>query len=125
MKIRIYYEDTDMGGIVYHTNYIKYCERARSEIFFNASLSPTVNNCHFVVKKLDCDFKSFAIFGDLLKVKTEIKELKSASIKLVQRVYREQEEIFTMNITLVFLCEDGKIRKIPSNFKELFKSLSL
>lgn len=124
MKIRIYYEDTDMGGVVYHTNYIKYCERARSEMFFQFSLSPAVNNCHFVVKELNCDFKSFAILGDLVEVTTEILELKSASIKLIQRIYKDKKEIFRMNITLVFLCQDGKISKIPPNIRAFFKYIS-
>ncbi|MEN8727803.1 MAG: acyl-CoA thioesterase, partial [Sulfurovum sp.] len=44
MKIRVYYEDTDAGGIVYHTNYIKYCERARSEIFFQRGKKPTLGD---------------------------------------------------------------------------------
>ena len=50
MKIRIYYEDTDAGGIVYHTNYLKYCERARSEYFFASNIDITSENAHFVVK---------------------------------------------------------------------------
>jgi len=120
MKIRIYYEDTDMGGVVYHTNYIKYCERARSEMFFQNSLSPTLDGCHFVVKELYCNFKSFAILGDLLEVKTTIIEIKGASIKLSQKIYKEEKEIFDMNITLVFLCENSKISKIPSKIREFF-----
>jgi acyl-CoA thioester hydrolase len=121
MKIRIYYEDTDMGGVVYHTNYIKYCERARSEMFFQSSLSPAIDGCHFVVKELYCDFKSFAILGDMVDVTTEIIEIKSASLKLIQRIYKDKKEIFRMNITLVFLCQDGKISKIPPNIREFFK----
>lgn len=122
MKIRIYYEDTDMGGVVYHTNYIKYCERARSEMFFKNSLSPAINNCHFVVKELNCDFKSFVTLGDMIEVKTYILEIKNASIKLKQIIYKEEKEIFIMNITLVFLCKDKKISKIPFDIKEFFKS---
>ena len=57
MKIRVYYEDTDAGGVVYHTNYIKYCERARSELFFERGLSPQVSPTEFfVVKNINCDF---------------------------------------------------------------------
>ena len=123
MKIRIYYEDTDMGGVVYHTNYIKYCERARSEIFFQNSLSPNIDDCHFVVKELNCNFKSFAILGDLLEIKTDILELKGASITLIQKIYKDNIEIFNMSIKLVFLCNNGKINKIPKEIRDFFLSI--
>jgi len=53
VKIRVYYEDTDAGGVVYHSNYLNFCERARSELFFQKELSPVLQNGHFVARKLD------------------------------------------------------------------------
>ena len=121
MKVRIYYEDTDVGGIVYHTNYIKYCERARSELFFANNLSPVINGCHFAVKSLTSNFISPARLGDILEVKTKVKELKNVSIILEQNIYRDKKLIFNMIITLVFISpNDGKLKKIPQQTREFF-----
>ena len=56
MKIKIYYKHTDLGGIVYHSNYIDFCEMARSELFFKEGKSPMIGECHFAVKNIKCDF---------------------------------------------------------------------
>ena len=121
MKIRIYYEDTDVGGIVYHTNYIKYCERARSELFFAHNLSPVIDGCHFAVKSLESNFISIAKLGDIVEVTTKVTQIKGASVILSQNIYRDEKLIFTMNITLVFLSPtEGKIKKIPQQIKDFF-----
>ncbi|MGD9625492.1 MAG: acyl-CoA thioesterase, partial [Arcobacter sp.] len=52
MKLRVYYEDTDAGGIVYHSNYLNFCERARSDVFFQKGFSPVLEGGHFVAKKI-------------------------------------------------------------------------
>lgn len=77
MKLRVYYEDTDAGGIVYHSNYLNFCERARSEFFFQKGELPTIEGAHFVVRHMECDFISSAKFGDTVNVTTEIKEIKT------------------------------------------------
>ncbi|MEA2029460.1 MAG: thioesterase family protein [Campylobacterota bacterium] len=122
MQIRIYYEDTDMGGIVYHTNYIKYCERARSEFFFAKESSPTQNGCHFVVKNIQCDFIASARLGDVIEVKSTLLSSKAASAVLNQSIYLQEKKIFDMEILLVFVCGEGKISKIPTHLKEMFSS---
>jgi acyl-CoA thioester hydrolase len=84
MKIRVYYEDTDAGAIVYHTNYIKYCERARSEIFFKKNIMPTLSETSgFVVRDLKASFLATASLGDMLEVTSKILTLKSSSIILL------------------------------------------
>ena len=88
MKIRIYYEDTDAGGIVYHTNYIKFCERARSEAFFQAGLDFTKEGGYFVVSSLEAKFIASAVLGDEVFVRTKILELKKASFVLEQEIYK-------------------------------------
>ncbi len=85
--VRVYYEDTDCGGIVYHTNYIKYCERARSEIFFSAGILPNTERVGLVVRKLNADFLDSAKLGDLLKVKTRIVKLGGSSLTLNQEIF--------------------------------------
>ena len=100
MKIRVYYEDTDAGGIVYHTNYIKYCERARSEILFAHGLTPLDNQTGLIVRDLKATFHGSAMLGDMLKITTEIMELKKVTMRLLQKVYREDDLLFEMEIYL-------------------------
>ncbi len=120
MKIRIYYEDTDLGGVVYHSKYLNFCERARSELFFKKGASPVFEDYHFVVKKLEADFLSSAKLGDLIEVKTKVLEQKRASLLLEQTIYKEKEEkpIFTMKVLLVCMKKD-KIAKIPDYFLDI------
>ncbi|BCD62498.1 acyl-CoA thioester hydrolase [Nitratiruptor sp. YY08-26] len=122
MKIRIYYEDVDIGGIVYHTKYINFCERARSEIFFAQGKLPVFEEYHFVVKNLQANFLQPAYFGEEIEVKTQLRQMKRTSLILVQQIYRNQELLFSMDITLVCLKKD-KIAKIPPYFLEVFASL--
>ena len=120
MKIRIYYEDTDAGGIVYHTNYIKYCERARSEVFFEKGLKPSENDhSGFVVRNIKADFLATSTLGDILNVTSNILTLKNTSLVLLQEVWNEEVKIFSMEILLVYVC-NGKPRRIPDKFKEIF-----
>ncbi len=123
MKVKIYYKHTDLGGIVYHSNYIDFCEMARSELFFKSGKSPIINSCHFAVKRMECDFIASATLGDELEIKTKVKKIKSASVELYHQIFKDDKLIFTMNITLVFLCKGMKITKIDEETKEFFKCI--
>ncbi|ELU3172915.1 acyl-CoA thioesterase, partial [Campylobacter jejuni] len=66
MKMRVYYEDTDAGGVVYHSNYLKFCERVRSEIFFNKKVDIfDASKGHFLLAKANCNFLKPAKLGDM------------------------------------------------------------
>ena len=120
MKIRVYYEDTDLGGIVYHANYIKYCERARSEHFFTHDMMPGEGDTSsFVVRTLKADYLATATLGDILEVTTEILSTKNSSVTLLQQIFKEGQLIFAMEIVLVYVV-DGKPSRIPKKFKEIF-----
>ena len=119
MRIRIYYEDTDISGFVYHSNYLNYCERARSEIFFQKDISPISGDSHFVVSKIDANFIKSAKFGDILEVKTEILEIKKVSIQLLQTIFRDDIKIFEAKILLAHL-KGEKISKIDEVTKSIF-----
>ena len=82
MRLRVYYEDTDTGGVVYHSNYLNFCERARSDVFFNQKLTPILASGHFVAKNLEANYIASAKLGDELEVTSELIELKAASFKL-------------------------------------------
>lgn len=116
MLIRVYYEDTDAGGIVYHTNYIKYCERARSELFFSQNLNPKADdNSGFVVRHIDANFVGMATLGDMLKVTTALIKKKRASVVLKHIITNGEKKVFEMNVTLVFV-RNGKPQIIPDVF---------
>ncbi len=125
MKIRVYYEDTDAGGIVYHSNYLNFCERARSDIFFQKGLSPVLEGGHFVAKKIEADYLLSAKLGDVLEVTSELLEIKGASFELLQRVFKEQKKVFELRIVLVYVTFEGRPQKITSEVKSLIDSLFL
>jgi len=120
MQIRVYYEDTDAGGIVYHANYIKYCERARSEHFFSQGMMPGEGEkSGFVVRTLKADYLATAMLGDMLEVGTTVLQTKNSSTTLLQEISKEGTVIFRMEIVLVYL-EEGRPARIPEKFKEIF-----
>ncbi|MDM5270752.1 YbgC/FadM family acyl-CoA thioesterase [Sulfurovum sp. zt1-1] len=124
MKIRIYYEDTDAGGIVYHTNYIKYCERARSEHFFSRGIMPGEGNKYgFVVRKITADFLGSAVLGDVLEVKTSILNFKNSSMTLLQEITNENKILFSMEVLLVYV-EEGKPRRVPDHLADILMDLN-
>ena len=120
VQIRVYYEDTDCGGVVYYANYLKFCERARSELFFQKGLSPHKDNEFFVVKSVTADYVKSAVFGDIIEVKTSLIEKKSASIIMYQEIFRNDELLFKATFKLAFL-KNFKPSKIPLEFFEIFK----
>ncbi len=126
LKIRIYYEDTDAGGIVYHTNYIKFCERARSEAFFKAGLNFTKESGYFVVSSLEAKFIASAVLGDEVFVRTKILELKNASLVLEQEIYKFDDKnakklLFRATITLAFMKEE-KLAKINDEIRKFLEN---
>jgi acyl-coA thioester hydrolase, ybgC/ybaW family len=126
VKIRIYYEDTDAGGIVYHTNYIKFCERARSEAFFQAGLNFTKESGYFVVSSLEAKFIASAVLGDEIFVRSKVLEIKKASIVLEQEIYKFDDKnaeklLFRATITLAFMKEE-KLAKINDEIKKFLEN---
>ena len=119
MQIRVYYDDTDAGGVVYHANYLKFCERARSEIFFTHGKSPAIAGGHFVVRRVEAEFIKSAKLGDLLDVKSVLLELKNASLHVKHEIYKGDEKLFEMTVLLAFVKE-GKVAKIDEATKAFF-----
>jgi len=122
MKIRVYFEDTDIGGIVYHTKYINFCERARSEILFSNGFKPfdVESQSGYVVKSLQCNFLKSATLGDILEVKTSLLTKKRVTFTLLQEVYRGENRLFSMQITLVAL-QNGRPVPLDSDLLALFE----
>lgn len=122
MQVRVYYEDTDMGGIVYHANYLKFCERARSEYFFQEGKTPHLDGGEFVAASLEAKFKAPARLGEILNVRTEILSLKASSLLLRQYVLKEDVILFDMNIKLAFV-RSGKVGRMSKQTQEFISEL--
>lgn len=132
-QVRVYFEDTDCGGIVYHTNYIKYCERARSEIFFTKNSQPFSGKCGFVVKSINANFIRTSKLGDLLEVRSKIIEIKNASFILGQDIYQIYDAninskcdrlVFSASVMLAFVdLEKEKVTKITPQMLEILKDI--
>ena len=130
MKIKIYYEDTDAQGIVYHANYIKFCERARSEALMQAGVDFAHADAHVVVSKLCAKFFRPAHLGDTLEIHTSLAALKNASALLRQEIYKIKdiknvdfsELLYAQDVKIAFV-KDGKPIKFSAEILEFFKSL--
>lgn len=128
MDFRIYYEDTDCSGIVYHSNYLKFCERARSELFFQKMLLPQNKEGFFVVAGLEAKFLGSARLGDLIRVISEVIDTRRTFLFLKQKIFLIQDgiqhdkakELFDMNVRLAFLDSvTRKPKKIPQSLLEV------
>ena len=124
-NIKVYYEDTDSGGVVYYANYLKFIERARTnliqELGFSLRSLSEKYDCHFVVKNIECNYIQSAKLEDELSIQTKFIEIKKASFKLEQIIYREDKAIFHSEVLMVNLNSKGKPSKIPNR---LFSALN-
>jgi acyl-CoA thioester hydrolase len=123
MQIRVYYEDTDTGGVVYHSNYLNFCERARSDAFFKKGMTPVLKNGHFVARKVIADYLSSAKLGDMLEIKTELLQMKAASFTLKQTIFKEDVKIFELEILLAYINFEGKVQKLDKESRDTLLSL--
>jgi len=117
-NIKVYYEDTDSGGVVYYANYLKFIERARTnliqELGFSLRSLSEKYDCHFVVKNIECNYIQSAKLEDELSIQTKFIEIKKASFKLEQIIYREDKAIFHSKVLMVNINSIGKPSKIPN-----------
>ena len=120
--IRVFYEDTDMAGIVYYANYLKFIERGRSEWVRSIGIDQArlkKEGMFFAVRKVDADFLRPAVYDDVLTVETVVESQTGARLNLIQRVLREGEEIFTAKVMIVSLSVDGYPVALPADIRQL------
>ncbi len=119
--VRVYYEDTDLAGIVYYANYLKFIERARSEWVRGLGIDQTRlkqdEGIVFAVRRVEADYLSPAKFDDILRVETTPEAVTGARIILKQDVVRDGETLFTAMITLVALSETGHPVRLPADIR--------
>ena len=120
-SLRVYYEDTDMAGIVYYANYLKYIERARSDWVRSLGVDQnrlrTAQGLVFVVRKITADYLRPAHFDEPLQITTEMTKLTSARLYLQQNVYRDLDLLFQAQVILVALKAAGKPTRLPAEFR--------
>ncbi len=120
IKIKVYYEDTDAGGVVYYGNYLRYLERARTE--FLAGKGIDVVKYHqlgffFVVVNVDINYKKPARLGDIIEVTTEILDIKNATITFLNKIYKDNDLLVEAKVTIACMGNDGKPKRFPEEVK--------
>ena len=116
-QCRVYYEDTDLAGIVYYANYLKFIERARSEWVRNLGLDQNVlrkdYGIVFAVRKVEADYLKSAKFDELLLISTELQKKTRARLNFSQEIYSGSDLIFRANLVVVPLSVAGGLVKLP------------
>lgn len=120
-QTRVYYEDTDLAGIVYYANYLKFIERARSEWVASLGIDQmallATQGIVFAVRRVEADFLRPAKFGDDLTIETRLQNLGGARLVLEQAVMRTGERLFVAVVTLVCLTDVGHAARIPAELR--------
>ena len=124
-SLRIYYEDTDSGGVVYYANYLKFMERARTEALFaigfsNKNIAEKFNSL-IIVKSCNIEYKKSALLEDELSIRSFVKSITKTSFFMNQIITREDQVIVEAKVHLVFINKSGKPIKIPEEIYTKFK----
>ena len=124
-NIKVYYEDTDAGGIVYYANYLKYLERARTEALVRIGLSNQKIKDDFgaliIVKSCNIDYKKSAYLEDILNIKSHIISITKTSFIMKQIIIKKKTMIVEAKVHLVFVNEKVKPIKIPQLIIDKFE----
>lgn len=128
LPVRVYFEDTDAGGITYHASYIRWCERGRTDflrllgtdsrrmIDGTASSEPAA----FVVRRMSCEFLRPSRMDDVLEVATSVKSIGGASVTLLQTITCDGRRVFEAEVVVVLVAISGKPLRLPEAVREAF-----
>lgn len=120
--LRVYYEDTDMAGIVYYANYLKFIERARSDWVRNIGidqLAMKADGVVFAVRRVEADYLAPAVFDDVLEVRTALEKVGPVRMVMGQEVWRGQTCLFRAAVTLVCIGQTGKPVGLPAKLRSM------
>ena len=124
-KLKVYYEDTDSGGVVYYANYLKFLERARTEALFSIGFSNKKIQEEFdaliIVKSCNIEYKKSAILEDELTIRSFVKSITKTSFFMNQIITKDEKIIVEAQVHLVFIDKNGKPIKIPEDIHSKFK----
>jgi acyl-CoA thioester hydrolase len=125
LPVRIYFEDTDFSGVVYHANYLKFMERGRSDMLrlMGSSHDALVDGVlgeplAFAVHRIEVDFRGPARIDELIEVETRVGDIGGARLRLDQTVRRGEETLVQAKVTIVMINKDGRARRIPDAVRE-------
>jgi acyl-CoA thioester hydrolase len=122
LSLRVYYEDTDLAGIVYYANYLKFIERGRSEwvraLGIDQGALRRETGIVFAVRHLEADYLRPAVFDDWLTVTTSVQPVTGTRIVLDQAVLRDGLVLFAARVTLVPIGADGRAARLPSDLRQ-------
>lgn len=122
LPIRVYYEDTDMAGIVYYANYLRYIERARSDWVRGLGIDQNVMKSQglvFAVRRVEADYLMPARLDDELIVQTEVLQITGARLVMDQTVLRGKDRLFHAIVTVVVITESGQPGRMPANLRQI------
>ncbi|MDA0229690.1 MAG: tol-pal system-associated acyl-CoA thioesterase [Proteobacteria bacterium] len=126
-SLRVYYEDTDAAGIVYYANYLKFIERARTEMMRAAGIDHSgmreADGVLFVVRRCTLDYRRPARLDDLLEIHTRIVALKGASLEAEQSVLRDGETLVHANLRLACIKETGAPARFPPDLRSALEAM--
>ena len=123
-KLKVYYEDTDSGGVVYYANYLKFLERARTEALYSIGYSNKKVKDDFdaliIVKACNIEYKKSAYLEDELNIRSFVKSITKTSFFMNQIITRDNDTIVEAQVHLVFVDQKGKPIKIPDEIYSKF-----
>ena len=122
LPIRVYYEDTDMAGIVYYANYLRYIERARSDWVRGLGIDQNVMKAQglvFAVRRVEADYLMPARLDDELVVETEVVQVTGARLVMDQVVKRGKDRLFHAIVTVVVITDTGHPARMPANIRHM------
>ena len=124
-KVKVYYEDTDSGGVVYYANYLRYLERARTEALFSIGYSNNKIQKEFdaliIIKSCNIEYKKSAFLEDELNIRSFVKSITKTSFFMNQIITKDDDTIVEAQVHLVFVDKKGKPKKIPAEIFSKFK----
>ena len=127
-RLRVYYEDTDMAGIVYYANYLRFIERGRSDwvrdIGMDQNRMKDDFGIVFAVKRIEADYIAPARLDDVLVVETTLSDVKGARFTMEQRVRREDQPLFTATVQIVVMTLEGPPTRLPAEIRALLDGKS-
>ena len=121
---RVFYEDTDFSGFVYHANYLKFCERGRSDMLRVLEIDQgalKTADLMFVVRRMACEFLRPARFDDVIAIETRPVAMAGARFELSQRVLRGDEVLFTAVVTVALIDGAGRPKRMPPDMAAKFQ----
>ena len=124
LPLRVYYEDTDAGGVVYHARYVAFCERARSDCLRLLGIhQSSFEDMHFVVRRMICDFLRPARLDDLLEVHTRFREMAGARVEIAQQVMLNGNTVFKAEVTVALVDGRGRPKRLPEDMADRFRRM--